>query len=78
MKRIIVYVKDYLVSCVKVMKYLAHDVIWLYLDRHFFNMDTDLIVGACYIPGEKWTYQGISEKCTLDGIVQDLVSFENS
>ena len=66
------YVKNDICSGVKVFKQGPDEMIWLILDKHFFNMEKDLALCVCYKVPENSSYEPHVSRDVLDVIVEDM------
>ena len=74
------FVQKLIVKGVKIIKNTHPDIMWVKLDKVFFNFDRDLYICFCYIsPSSSQVYkqQNIMSETLFDTIQEDCANFKS-
>ena len=73
---VILYVKENILSYVKIVKDDIPDMVWVKLDKNRFGFENDLLLCLCYVSPNTASCQSATYHDVLDQIVLDIAKFE--
>lgn len=74
---IVIYIKDELFKGVKIVLNHYDTIIWLKLDKHFFNLETDIFLAGIYLWVENSPAYNVANVNLFDIIQQDIDTFRS-